>query len=503
MAKMTRRFFIGGIAGAFALGPRRIFAAEPGAFTGGKPALSFGLLSDVHIALAKGGKKLHPTYTTETLVKAFEWFRDNGADAVVIAGDMAHCGLGGELMAVSEAWFRVFPDDKAPDGRHVERVFVFGNHDWSSPGRAKAVFPDEAERKANLIVADPKKWWRDAFHEDWSPFQLRQVNGYDFVCAHWCNGGCHGKNEKFTKGLAEYYAGLKGRLDPSKPFFHVQHPHPKGTVHGNGVWGQDDGVTSKLLSAYQNAISFSGHSHTSLTDERSIWQGAFTSVGCASLRDVSVNTPGLLALPDGLENGRTPKKANDAEKAMGMLARMDCRQGQMVRVYGDRVVFSRREFISGETLCDDLVMPLPAAERRPFEFAGRAAAAKAPEFPGGAALAVAKIKAPLRGTGKKNKKDVWEIVIPAATAEKRARTAVYEVVAKGADGSSRTFGMASPGARFPLSSPRCRAPEVFRVACSRVPQGELTFSVTAISCWGRRSKTLTAKAGEGKPEAKT
>ena len=37
---LTRRFFIGGLASAFALGPRRIFSAAPGAFAGGKPALS-------------------------------------------------------------------------------------------------------------------------------------------------------------------------------------------------------------------------------------------------------------------------------------------------------------------------------------------------------------------------------------------------------------------------------------------------------------------------------
>ena len=34
----TRRFFIGGLAGAIATGPRRLFAAPAGAFTGGKPA---------------------------------------------------------------------------------------------------------------------------------------------------------------------------------------------------------------------------------------------------------------------------------------------------------------------------------------------------------------------------------------------------------------------------------------------------------------------------------
>jgi hypothetical protein len=44
---VSRRFFIGGLR-AFAFGPNRIFAANPGAFTGGKPLLSFGALSDVH-----------------------------------------------------------------------------------------------------------------------------------------------------------------------------------------------------------------------------------------------------------------------------------------------------------------------------------------------------------------------------------------------------------------------------------------------------------------------
>ena len=489
MASISRRFFIGGLASAMVLGPRRLFSAPQDAFAGGKPALTFGLLSDIHIALDKGGRQLHPRYGTDTLVKAFEWFRDNGADAVVIAGDMAHCGLGGELMAVAEAWFGVFPDDKAPDGRHVERVFVFGNHDWSSLGRAKNVFKDEAELKANLIVNDPEKWWRAAFREDWQRIQLRSVKGYDFVCAHWSNGGCSGKNEKFIKGLEEFYSSLKKPLDPSKPFFHVQHPHPKNTVHGDKVWGQDNGVTPSILSHHRNAIAFSGHSHTSLTDERSIWQGAFTAVGCGSLRNVSPFIPGVLGLPDGLENCRTPRKRDDSIKAMEMIERFNCRQGQLVRVYADHVVFSRREFVTGATLGDDLVMPLPAAERRPFEFAGRAAAAKAPAFAAGAALAAKRTKGRLR-RGKKDV-DVWELTIPAANAERSARAAVYEVVAKGSDGFSKTLGMANPNDRFPQTDARSGEAVKFRVACSRLPEKDLSFSVTAISCWGRRSVPLT------------
>ena len=36
-----------------------------------------------------------------------------------------------ELELCARIWFETFPDDKAPDGRHVERLFVYGNHDAS------------------------------------------------------------------------------------------------------------------------------------------------------------------------------------------------------------------------------------------------------------------------------------------------------------------------------------------------------------------------------------
>ena len=497
---LTRRFFIGGLASAFALGPRRIFAAAPGAFTGGRPALTFGLLSDVHVCLASRDGTLHPDYTTETLEKAFAWFRDNGADAVVIAGDMAHSGLVGELKALADAWFKVFPGDKAPDGRHVERVFVFGNHDWSSLHRAKKLFTDLNECKANLLVSDPKKWWDEIFHEEWTPFFEKPVNGYPFICAHWCNGGCNGKSEHFTKGLEDFYAGRK--FDPAIPFFHVQHPHPRGTVHGNKVWGQDDGTTPKILSAYPNAIAVSGHSHTSLTDERAIWQGAFTSVGCGTLRNVSLTVAGAIHMPTGNENGRTPTgkdfAENDAMKAMTVPNRMDCRQGQLVRVFADRVVFSRREFITDVPIGDDLVMPLPAAESRPFEFKTRSEKAVAPEFPAGSQLQVARTKGKLRGgqKGKKKNVDLWELTIPAATAVRSARAGAFEITATGKDGTSKKFGLANESFRFPATDPRASAPVKFRVACKRIQSKDVTFSVRAISCWGKKSAPLTASTAQ-------
>lgn len=501
MELTTRRCFFGGLASAFALGPRRLFAAAPGLFTAGRPALTLGALSDLHVCLAPGGERLLDNYSTTTLLRALEWFRDNGVDAVVVAGDIAHSGLVGELKAVADAWFKVFPDDKAPDGRQVERIFVAGNHDWANSPRAKKVYANDAERNANLICLDPRKHWDAAFHEEWKPIFEKKVNGYPFVCAHWSDKGCTGHDEHFVKGLDEYYASRKEPFDPSRPFFHVQHPVPKGTVNGDKLWGQDDGVSTRILSAYPNAIAFSGHSHASLTDERSIWQGAFTSIGCASLRDVVIGFTGVSKPKGGFENEKTPKNAfaeYDALKAMEVYDRRDCRQGQLVRVYDDRIVFSRREFMCGAPLGDDLVMPLPVAEDRPFAFSPRREKALAPEFPKDAVLSVRRIEGKLRGKkGKERNAAVWELTVPAANAVKSARAGVYEVTAPDREtGKPMMFAFKIPSVRLPASDPRVDAPFVCRIACRRVVKAKdgLTFSVRAVSCWGKKSSPLSSAA---------
>ena len=154
---LTRRFFIGGAASCFALGPGRIFAATGETVAAGRPELSLGVVSDIHIALDKGGKRLNRNYMTDTFKATLTRFRDAGADVVVIAGDMAHHGLGRELIAVGEAWDSVFPGGRAPDGRKVERIFVTGNHD-NGPARAKRVLSDNKAIRENLIAAgDPSR----------------------------------------------------------------------------------------------------------------------------------------------------------------------------------------------------------------------------------------------------------------------------------------------------------------------------------------------------------
>ena len=494
---ITRRFFIGGAASCLALGPSRIFASDGAVLPKKRPELQFGVVSDVHIALAKGGKSINKTYETDTFKATLRRFRDAGVDAVVIAGDIAHHGLGPELAAVGRAWYEIFPDDRAPDGRRVERIFVTGNHD-NGKGRAKRIFSDKKDIQANLLALDYQKWWDEVFHEEWKPSFMKTVKGYSFAGFNWMIGDCRGKEERFNDEIADWYAKNGGSLDPSRPFFHIQHPHPKGTVHGPNVWGQDNGMSTTALMSHPNAVAFSGHSHISVTDERSIWQGGFTSVGCGTLRNVSLAMPGLCAQPCGYENGSTPAKQPpeaNASKAMKEPNRFDCRQEQLVRVYDDHIRFTRKEAISAITYGPDLVMPLPAAERRPFDFKMREAKAMAPEFPAGAKLVVRRAKGHVRGTaGAKNRKvSVWEIEIPRPDAVRNVLAGAYEVQFAGDDGSKLEVSILNESQRFPVGSDKGKAAAVCRVDCARIAAKHFTVSVRAVSCWGKRSAPLEAK----------
>jgi hypothetical protein len=379
----------------------------------------------------------------------------------------------------------------------VERVFVTGNHD-NGHARAKRAFAAEKHIKENLLSLDYRKWWDRVFHEEWKASFMKEVKGYTFNGFNWVIGDCRGRNEHFNAEIADWYARHGKSLDPAKPFFHIQHPHPQGTVHGPKVWGQDDGMSTKALMAHPNAVAFSGHSHVSITDERSIWQGGFTSIGCGTLRNVSLSLPGICNSPNGYENNFARSKAApeaDAVKAMPVPSRFDCRQAQLVRVYDDHLRISRTEAVSGMSYGPDLVVPLPSSGLRPFDFKMREAKTMAPEFPAGAKLSVKLKKGNVRGTAadRNRKVSVWEIAIPRPDAVRNATVGAFDVEITGVDGFKLELSILNEAFRFPADNPKHRQQAICRVDCSRVPAKKFSVSVRAVSCWGRRSAPLTAE----------
>ena len=509
---VSRRFFIGSAASFGALGGCRLFTSN-GYRDGGTPNLRFGVVSDIHIReVNKGDYRAEPHGGNATFRYTLEWFRDQNVDAVMIAGDMADLGMGEQLMAVAAAWYDVFPNDRYPDGRPVEKVFVYGNHDWHGfgygGGYARKLYPDEREMVKHILQADMGGWWKKAFHEDYSPLYTKEIKGYTFIGQHWDRGCGYPKGDKggidpHTR-LAKHLAEHGKSIDPSLPFFYVQHPHPKDTVYGSWAWGHDNGSVTAALSAFPNAVAFSGHSHYSLTDERSVWQGSFTSVGTSSLRYTGM--PYNERHPVGYENttteSRTPDRWKiDAVKMMRRFSTGDCRQGMLWSVYDDCMVVRRREFVTNLDVGDEWVIPLPSAESKPFAFAERAKKFAAPRFVEGGKLQVSRVKAKNRGgkseDGKRSlasvDKDAFRIDVPPAVADRHARLYELEFVAESKDGSKKTKYVMAVGYNHAEESENAKSAQFCPFSLDELPKGEVRFSVTPMNCFHRRGEPLVSE----------
>ena len=103
----------------------------------------------------------------------------------------------------------------------------------------------------------------------------------------------------------------------------------------------------------------------------------------------------------GFENTGGPDWKVNARKLMKKIDIKDCRQGMLWSVYDDCITVRRREFLSDLDIGENWVMPLPAAESRPFAFAEHAKRLRVPEFPEGAKPSVSETVSKNRG-GKSN-----------------------------------------------------------------------------------------------------
>lgn len=202
---------------------------------------------------------------------------------------------------------------------------------------------------------------------------IKDVKGYKFVGIQY--------NQFDEKGaVAAFLKSHRKELAGTKPFFYTQHYHPKGTCSAPWAWGQDSGNSTAALKAYPNAVAFSGHSHTPLSDDRTLWRGEFTSVGTASLK--------YLIPFGGRENSRIFGTEDRGDQQMPYLTCRDGHQGMVMTVYDDRLVFERHDFMNDLPAGPDWVVPLPASSAS-FEKRGETSAV--PQFADGAKVAVSRL----------------------------------------------------------------------------------------------------------------
>ena len=469
----NRRNFLGGLAASLALGGCR----TPWWY-GERPALMFGVISDIHVTTPE---------STAEFRRALAYFRDRGVDAVLVAGDLADWGLKSGLKAVADAWFDVFPDNRAPDGRTVEKLFVTGNHDFDGwwygdmtlDMHVQGYCEDEACARLGM-----KACWEEAFREPYADIRSRTVKGFTFVSSEWHVDGKEDGDEAVAKWLGEHAAELKGE----KPFFYFRHSPLANTVSSSRT--AKGAVLTDAFRQFPNAVTFNGHTHWTLNDERSIWQEEFTAVSIPSMSYTS--------MPRGYENGSDSRRA-DSKLGMRRLPSRDGReeaQGYVVSVYADRMELERRDF---EHMCEAAapwVVPLGAGRAKPYEFGTHAAATPVPQFPADAA-----VKTYVTNTDTRNAR--WTIFMtlefPAAAAE-GGRVYDYEVRAEmEADGAVvATKRFLSPGFyKLPGAEP---ASLKFHFDAMDLPErGRYRLKVYPRNCFGACGRPIASRVLESKP----
>ena len=464
-----REFILSSLAASFVAGCRT-------ADLFGGPALTFGVVSDIHVTTPG---------TEARYEKALRLFKDRGADAVMVCGDIADWGTLNSLQLVRDAWTRVF------GGTETVPLLCTGNHDFDGwwygdmtmDMHASGHSEDEAIVKAPGGV---KAVWEKIFGEAYEPVRLRRVKGYDFVSAEYAEDE-KGKKRPDVAGFLMAYG--KRLRDSGKPFFYFQHLPIKGTTGDSCGWS-DGGSVFPVLKMFPNAVAFTGHTHCPFVDERQIWQGEFTAIGTPSL-----SYPGL---PGGHENGWA-KCDGSATNAMPMIpVRRDLEgtQGFFVSVYADMIVVERIDVeANGAKAAPAWIIPLAGA--KPYAWAEAEKRVPVPAFPEGAA-----VRCQTRNT--ENRQGKWTIVMtcefPSATVPEGWRVFDYEIRAVPKDGSKPLVKLFYSPAYHKL--PSCEpARQRFWFDVAELPQDkDYVIEVRARNCFEKASAPITAgRVFHGKP----
>ncbi len=317
--------------------------------------VSFGAISDIHI-----NSKF--TESTDKFRSALQYLSERvaihgkGLDAVGVAGDLI------DYHAIVDQ-INLFKDtyESVLDPEDVQLIYALGNHDvkWTSD-------PIEKEQ----IQAFEQLFGPQYFEKDLADEAGRsrgdhhyEINGYHFLTAvPKSNINMEGKSREEilellgqkTKSRAITYheetkRWLKDTLEevtqknPNQFVFLFTHPMMTDTCYGSDMgdfWETVD--LMDILAKYPQVVTFGGHLHFSIHDERSIMQKEFTSLGCGSVR--------YMAIDDGkYEDMKYDTVMNDAnEVSSGLLIQVDGKGMMQIT----RMNFMRRTEIKNAWIVD-------------------------------------------------------------------------------------------------------------------------------------------------------
>ena len=433
-----------------------------------KPRLKMGIIADPHI-----GTKWMMGINSPATEKAFRMFRDAGVDAVAVLGDFANSGRIDQMAEFARIWYEVFPGDKMPDGRKIDKLIITGNHD---PACSK---PPSEQNPETHIAPRIEEHWRNFFHEEYRPVWRREIKGFQFAGINW---GLYPKKsikdayrrEDLEPVLNEAYSLAK----PGEPVFLLQHTPPPKTCYCSG---ESFGTAEQLFGEDHRLFMLTGHLHKPLSHPKCIWQGAYTVVNAGVITWTSFPPYGW---PRDLPGGAAYAKSH-------------C----IMSVYDDEIVIERQSTWTGDSLGADRRIPLPLDKSTfPYTPEKMLARARTPVFPADAKVCVnvgmgenAFWKVPPNMKAVQGKGGIV-LTFPAAKVEGGEDAVLrYDVVARRAD-DGREVGKMKITTEFFMGPRFMRDTVEGLFDAERLPEGvPCRFSVCAVDCFEKRSRAIVSE----------
>ena len=281
---------------------------------GGK-SIKIGIISDIQ--LDKESKNNMNKCFPESLYSSLKVFKNNKIDILIIAGDTTNNGQIKNYLYFKEIFYSVYNDIKKPI-----ILSVMGNNDY---------------RDSKFSILEHQKIFYKFMNS--YPYSHYMINNYNFIF--WSND-----NQNTNENGVQKYSWIKSTLENARknknkegdPIFVITHMPPAGTTYGSGKYHK--GIF-EILKKYPEVICISGHSHYSLKNPKSIWQGDFTVINTQSIS--------YLGLDRIYYNSEDVFSNSAKNNSMGLIAYLN----------EESVSFDRIEFSTGETFGESWKINFP------------------------------------------------------------------------------------------------------------------------------------------------
>ena len=282
-----------------------------------EPKLQFVAMSDLHVDTREKDEA--------RVAKEFDVIHSifPNADAILIGGDLINDSsylAGRPNRSADHAIVRELIKENLTRLRmtNTKIQLCTGNHDAGSAAMTRYYVTEGTDGTGDTI--NTKAWFTDSANGWYGT----EIKGYKFLFPNTEHTSSTPQREWLK---AEMDAATNA--DPGKPVFITMHKPPYNTVMGGKGSASALNTYNQDLANYPQAVTFSGHTHLDLHDDRSIYQKDYTALNTGSSSYIEV---------DGTYWAHSGEKYS-AEVAERF--EMPVTQAYFVEVFDDRVEFDR------------------------------------------------------------------------------------------------------------------------------------------------------------------